>query len=308
MLNPSQAAAGLPQLWRNSGASQPSGLAPVRPEQWRDAAERAGFSSRLIDAGLSTRPLRPLFKEQNGEILLVFAVPVPVGPGGTRPFTIGYLSLLANEQHVLVGSHAAQAAMALVSEETAQAAGSGRQAAGLLRDGAHRFIEALREINAGVDDIEEQLRSAIVNRQIFDLLEHNKCLNQLFGALESNLKLLQRVQASTLLHQDARARLMLDDAMVEMGQARAMAEIHNVNLSNLMDAYSAAVENNLSLVVQYLSIFVIVAAVPMGIAGIYGMNTPLPFQDEPYALPVLGLLSLLLAALMVAVFKARRIL
>lgn len=309
MLNHSQTATGLPHLWHGAGAPPAAAPAPVKAEQWRDAAERCGFAAPLIEAGLNTRPLRPLFMERDDAVLLVFAVPVPAG--GARPFGIGYVSLLANARHVLLGSHAAQTAATLLShEENPAAAVSGvcMQAAALLRDGAHRFIEALREINAGVDGIEEQLKSAIVNRQIFDLLEHNKCLNQLFGALEANLKLLQRVSASALARQHPQARPVLEDAMVETSQARAMAEIHNVNLSNLMDAYSAAVENNLSLVVQYLSIFVIVAAVPMGVASLYGMNVPLPFQEEPYALPVLGLLSLLLAALMVGLFKARRIL
>lgn len=308
MLNQFQPAAGLPPLWRSSGRASSAVALPAGAEQWRALAERCGFAASLIDVCLTPRQGRPLFKEQDGAILLVFAVPVPSGAGAARPFTVGYVSLLANAQHVLVGSHAAQAAAPLIRQENAAEAGGCLQAASLLHDGAHRFIDALREINAGVDRIEAQLKHAIVNRQIFDLLEHNKCLNQLFGALEANLKLLQRVSASMLVRQHPLARQMLEDAMVETSQARAMAEIHNINLSNLMDAYAAAVENNLSLVVQYLSIFVIVAAVPMGIAGIYGMNTPLPFQDEPFALPVLGLLGLLLAALMVAGFKARRIL
>jgi len=73
-----------------------------------------------------------------------------------------------------------------------------------------------------------------------------------------------------------------------------------------MDAYSAAIENNLSLAVQYLTIFVTIAAIPMAVAGIYGMNTPLPFQDEPYALAALAGITVAVAVAVISFFKARR--
>lgn len=304
MLNASQTAAGLPPLWRGAVAPCTTDAVPETTAAWCQAAQRSGFPQALIDAACLARPAAPVWRTQGEDVLLVFALPAADGP----LFVIEAVCVLANAQQVLIGRCSAQAGITLLNRSPTSAQGVDAQLAALLRDGAHRFIEALRSVNAGVDAIEAQLQQAIVNRHIFELLAHNKCLNLLLGALTANLRLLQRRSDRRGGPAQRLARRTLEEAMVQTAQAHAMARIHHLNLSNLMDAYSAAVENNLSLVVQYLSIFVIVAAVPMGVASLYGMNIPLPFQDAPYALPALAALSVLLSALMVGLFKARRLL
>lgn len=85
---------------------------------------------------------------------------------------------------------------------------------------------------------------------------------------------------------------LLQDALIEMQQALDASEIHSENLSNLMDAYAAIIQNNVNTVLKVLTALTIILAIPTMIASIYGMNVPLPLQDKPYAFPILMSISL----------------
>ncbi|MDQ8937257.1 magnesium transporter CorA family protein [Acinetobacter rudis] len=172
---------------------------------------------------------------------------------------------------------------------------------------ADQFIIASKIVNAQITLVEQELLSSIKNKQVFKLLNHNKALNRIAISLRGNSKVLNLLNDMQVITGHSLAKHRLLNVMVETDQAQAMAEIHNINLSNLMDAYSAAIENNLSLLVQYLSVYVIIAAIPLGIASLYGMNIPLPFQEQPFALSLLAGLSLLLSVAIVIIFKKRQI-
>lgn len=177
----------------------------------------------------------------------------------------------------------------------------------LLATGTQSFFEALKTVENKVSIVEQELQRSIKNRQVFKLLNQNQSLIAFAHSLQSKAQMVHSLRTQALLANTAETENVLLDVQVATEQAHAIAATHSANLRNLMDAYSAAIENNLSLVVQYLSIYVIIMAVPMGIAGIYGMNTPLPFQDEPYILALLGLIGFVVACLMTRAFKARRI-
>lgn len=177
----------------------------------------------------------------------------------------------------------------------------------LLELSADQFIYATKIVNQRIADVEDELKSSIKNKQIFTLLKHSKSLNRFASALKGNSKVLTTLHTQPIFAPATVTNHLLLNVMVETEQARAMAEIHNINLCNLMDAYSAAIENNLSLLVQYLSIYVIVGAIPLGIASLFGMNTPLPMQENPYALIYLALISVAITTLMILYFKKRQI-
>lgn len=168
------------------------------------------------------------------------------------------------------------------------------------------FLIAIASISDIVDEVERRLQVSISNKQVFDLLNNNKSYLFFIRSLKHNGVILDDLAKKRLLASDHRTDVQMIDIIVANQQTQKKAEIYNANLRNLMDAYSAAIENNLSLAVQYLTIFVTIAAIPMAVAGIYGMNTPLPFQDEPYALAALAGLTVVIAAAVISFFKARR--
>ena len=170
------------------------------------------------------------------------------------------------------------------------------------------FILATKEIEKETAKMEEELKSAFNNQSVYQLLNYNKSFLFFAKALKHNHKLLNLIYEQSALKADYEQDLQLSDLIVETAQAENLARVYNANLRNLMDAYSALIENNLSLSVQYLTIFITISAIPMSIAALYGMNTPLPFQDEPYALPLLAVITgiLILGALLI--FRVKKML
>lgn len=169
------------------------------------------------------------------------------------------------------------------------------------------FIQATKEIGETIDKIEEKLKTAFNNRSVYQLLNHNKSFLFFAKALKRNHQLLIALEEKSLLKADNEQDLMLSDLIVETAQAENLARIYNANLRNLMDAYSALIENNLSLSVQYLTIFVTISAIPMAVASLYGMNTPLPFQDESWSLAALAISSVLLIVVVLSIFKKKKL-
>lgn len=168
------------------------------------------------------------------------------------------------------------------------------------------FHLATKEINRVIEVIEERLKTSFNNKTVYELINHNKCFLLFAKSLKRNYNLLSFLQSKSILRADFEQDLILSDLIVETAQAESFARIANNNLSNLMDAYSALIENNLSLSVQYLTIFVTISGIPLALGGIFGMNTPLPFQDEPWSLTAIAVISVVLIVSAIGFFKYKK--
>lgn len=266
------------------------------------------FDQRILTKQLSDS-CRPLVLTSKDAVLITLSVISDCTVNNNSDFEMSYLTFLFRGQDVVTLGNKENAIFCKILNEEKLNNDRGNchlVIFNVLKKIASQFIDTLSIINEKVEQIENNLKKTIKNKEIFHLLEQNKMLNFLSGRLKSNLTVLRKLKLVTK-NLDESSQHLLNDVLVEMEQAQIMAEIHNINLSNLMDAYSAAVENNLSLVVQHLSVYVLVAAIPMGVAGVYGMNTPLPIQDEPYALALLGGIAVLATIALITILKIRRI-
>lgn len=169
------------------------------------------------------------------------------------------------------------------------------------------FLQITNSLSDKIAEIELKLKRAFHNRSIFELLNLNKSLLYFSKALNRNIRLLKNLSRRSVLRADHEQDLVLIDLIAKAEQVESLARTYHANLRNLMDAYSAVIENNLSLSVQYLTIFVTVITIPMAIGGIYGMNTPLPIQDEPYALTALGIIGVIVIASLLTFFKSKKL-
>lgn len=169
------------------------------------------------------------------------------------------------------------------------------------------FLNAFSEINNAVDSIERKLKISIKNNLLFNLLYNNKSYLYLINSLKKNNVILKEITNKRLFSADYKTNIQIMDIEITSQQLYRKIEIFQANLRNLMDAYSASIENNLSLAVQYLTVFVTIASIPLAVAGIYGMNTPLPFQEKSYALLLLTGITFTVTAVMIGLFKIRRV-
>ncbi|KOS60993.1 magnesium transporter CorA family protein [Lysinibacillus agricola] len=167
----------------------------------------------------------------------------------------------------------------------------------LLLVSARYYLHCLDDIDQKVIVSEKIIQKSIKNSEVYTLLNINKSLVYFSKALKVNLVMLKKLSRVLNLEMNEEDEKRMQATFNEMQQAFDTSQIYNENLSNLMDAYSAAIEINLSVVVKVLTAFTIILTFPTMVATIYGMNFPLPKQDEEYALAVLMSISTVISLL-----------
>jgi magnesium transporter len=99
---------------------------------------------------------------------------------------------------------------------------------------------------------------------------------------------------------------LLEDVMIENQQAIQMTNISIRVLGQMMEAYSSVINNNMNNVMKTLTFVTICLAIPTLFASLYGMNVPLPWQDDGKAFYILLGSSLAIIAGVYLLFKRVR--
>lgn len=73
---------------------------------------------------------------------------------------------------------------------------------------------------------------------------------------------------------------LLEDVRIEYDQAIEMVQMHGDVLASMMDAFASVISNNLNIVMKFLASVTIVMAIPTMIASFFGMNVPIPWQEN----------------------------
>lgn len=84
-----------------------------------------------------------------------------------------------------------------------------------------------------------------------------------------------------------------------------MANIYNGILSGMVDTFASVISNNLNIVMKFLATVTIVMSIPTMIASFYGMNVPLPGQNNPYGFYIVLSFALLFAGIVALIFHKK---
>ncbi len=168
------------------------------------------------------------------------------------------------------------------------------------------FLHHLREIERKVEQLEDELQSSLRNREVLELLRHQKSLVHFTKSLASLEIMLERLprQVDVALTEDERQRR--DDVLVEVRQAREMCAIAEDILSQMMDAFASIISNNLNVVMKVLTAATVLLAVPTLLASFYGMNVQLPGQHHPWAFVTVFVSSMMLVVTLTLALKRLR--
>lgn len=88
---------------------------------------------------------------------------------------------------------------------------------------------------------------------------------------------------------------MLDDVIIEYKQAVEMVEMYSHILNSMMEVFASIISNNLNLVMKFLASVTIILAIPTLISGLWGMNVPVPFAENPYGFAFVIMLAACIA-------------
>ena len=174
---------------------------------------------------------------------------------------------------------------------------------------ADMFVQILRKIDKRIGEIEQTLKKSTKNEQLFHMLTLSKSLVYITNSLKGNdavLKKLSRSQvaAANLTEDD---RDLLDDAIIENRQALEMAQTFSETISSTMGAFASIINNNVNWIMKLFTCFAAIMAIPMVVAGFFGMNVSIPLEDHPLAFLAIVFGSLGLSALLIFVMLKKRI-
>ncbi|SHE45321.1 magnesium transporter CorA family protein [Clostridium fallax] len=145
------------------------------------------------------------------------------------------------------------------------------------------YLLYLRQIDKKSVMIEKRLHKSMKNRELIQLHSLEKSLVYFSTSLKSNEITLEKMLKLNIIQKYPEDKDVLEDVIIENKQAIEMTEIYSNILASTMDFFASVISNNLNIVMKVLASVTILLAIPTIIGGIYGMNVPLPFQDEPSA-------------------------
>lgn len=167
------------------------------------------------------------------------------------------------------------------------------------------YLKYLKQVNQKIKLAEENLEQSIKNEELQALLQIEKCLVFFVTSLKGNDILLHRIK-NLKQQRESYDSDLLEDVEIELRQAQEMTNIYSDILTGTMDAYASVISNNMNSIMKQLTSVSIILMIPTLIASLYGMNVPNDLEDNDYGIWVIILVSVLLSALGVFLFKRKR--
>ena len=176
------------------------------------------------------------------------------------------------------------------------------------------FLRYLQQINHRTDDIESILRHSMRNREFFMLLELQKSLTFFASALRGNgavMEKLLRLRRNQSLHHLLKLyeedEDLLEDVIIENKQAIEMVEMYSNILMNMSDTFASIITNNLNIVMKFLASITIILSVPTTIFSLWGVNVPLPFQENEWGFFLVITIAMICSAVAVALLWMKKL-
>jgi magnesium transporter len=178
----------------------------------------------------------------------------------------------------------------------------------ILYRNASTFLQHLRTIDRKSEEIERKLHISTQNRELIELLELEKSLVYFTTSLRSNEVVFEKMLKLETIKHYPEDEDLLEDLIIENKQAIEMANIYSGILSGTMDAFASIISNNQNLVMKFLAAITIVLSIPTMIASFYGMNFDvIPGADNPFGFYFIVLAALFLTAIVVLVFRKKKL-
>jgi len=150
-----------------------------------------------------------------------------------------------------------------------------------------------KKIYKAIDNI-----NSIENKDITNLVQYEQISNELLSRMIQLNGVLNILNNGKVIRFEDEDKDEIEDTYLANNQLIDLTKNILQSVRNVRDSYSAILTNNLNRVMKILTIFTVILTIPTMIAGLWGMNVEVPFNDSPYAfLYILGISSAVLVAI-----------
>lgn len=177
----------------------------------------------------------------------------------------------------------------------------------ILNQIVEQFDAYLNQISRQIKSLRNRLRrESISNKDFVDFVLVEDELNEFLSALTPTNANLRRMLINKHLKLSETDKELIEDLMLANEQSIEMARSNNKSIVNIRDAYSTIMTNNLNTIIRILTVLTVVLSVLTFIAGLYGMNVKLPFDQNLHAFSIVVGGSILIVTILLWVFKRNK--
>lgn len=144
---------------------------------------------------------------------------------------------------------------------------------------AKKFLYCLKQIDRKTRRIQSEMEKTMRNAEIIQLLDLQNSLVYFSTSLNSNARVHEKLFKVEGVQAREEYLDLYEDVIIEGKQAIETCNIYKSILSVTMDAYGSVISNNANDTMKKLTIITILLAIPTMIAGFWGMNMPVPWQE-----------------------------
>jgi len=180
----------------------------------------------------------------------------------------------------------------------------------IFEQNVYHFLSCLKEVNSKRNLIEKELYDSSKNKELRQLLNLEKSLVYFVTSLSSNELLMMKMKRTDYLKIRDNEELLdlLDDVIIDNSQAQEMANIYSSILGGTMNAFASIISNNLSMVIQRLTLITIILMVPTLVASFFGMNVKHHMEESNSAFYYIVITSIILSLVVAWVFRRQKLL
>lgn len=158
-----------------------------------------------------------------------------------------------------------------------------------------------RQMRAATSDI-HNLRA----RDIATLAEYERKLNDYLDALIPMNLSLERLKVHRALQLDTEDKDDVEDISIDLEQVIVRCKSLLRTITNVRDSYRAVMDTRLNETIRLLTVITVALTIPTMVAGLFGMNVPVPGAHHPLMFWLITGSSIIMALLIGYYFLRRR--
>jgi magnesium transporter len=143
------------------------------------------------------------------------------------------------------------------------------------------YEKRVAHINRQMRAVTSDVRGLRPN-DITTLVEYERKLNDYLDALLPTNTALEKIRAGKYLHLAEDDRDLVGNLSVDMEQVIARCKSLLRTITNVRDSYRAVMDTKLNETMRILTVATLAVTIPTMLAGLYGMNVPLPGANNPW--------------------------
>jgi magnesium transporter len=151
----------------------------------------------------------------------------------------------------------------------------------------HMVDAITRQYSTRVAQINRQMRAATSDVQnlnpseITQLVEYERKLNDYLDALIPTNTALEKLLSGKILDLYEDDRDQVEDLSIDLEQLIARCTSLLRTITNLRDSYRAVMDTRLNETMRILTVITMAFTIPTMVAGLFGMNVPIPGTHSP---------------------------